>query len=81
MRFITFLVAAMGALVNAAISATSLENPIVPIEGTLTAGKPATIKWTPTTAGTITLSLRSGDATHLGPPTTIAGMYLIWLIY
>jgi Ser-Thr-rich glycosyl-phosphatidyl-inositol-anchored membrane family len=69
MRLTFFLVAALGALINAA---TSLENPITPIEGSLTAGKPTTIKWTPTTAGTITLQLRSGPADQLDTGITIA---------
>jgi hypothetical protein len=67
MRFINLLLVAFSALAVA-----QNPNPIVPLEGTVTAGQPTTIKWTPTTEGTITLSLRSGPASNLGPPTVIA---------
>lgn len=35
------------------------------------AGQPATISWTPSTEGTVTLKLRKGDASALNPGTVI----------
>lgn len=36
-----------------------------------TAGQPATISWTPSTQGTVTLKLREGAASALNPGTII----------
>lgn len=36
-----------------------------------TAGQPATISWTPSTQGTVTLKLREGAASALNPGTVI----------
>ncbi|TLD35627.1 GPI anchored protein [Venturia nashicola] len=71
MRLTTSLLLALGALANAA-SFQSMDNPLVPIEGVLVAGKPTTIKWTPTTTGPITLQLRRGPAQNLGQGVVIA---------
>lgn len=38
---------------------------------TFTAGQPATISWTPSTGGTVTLKLREGAASALNPGTVI----------
>lgn len=70
MRLTAFLLVALSALAKAA---SSLENPITPIDGGgLVAGKPTTIKWTPTTTGPITLKLRSGPAENLDQGIVIA---------
>lgn len=69
MRLITLLVATLGTLA----AAQSGANPLVPIVGPVTAGQPVTIKWTPTTSGTISLQLRWGISSHLEPGTAIVG--------
>lgn len=76
MRLTTFLLFALGAIANAASYLANVENPIVPIEGVLVAGKPTTIKWNPTTTGPITLQLRSGDAQNLDQGVVIAGKFM-----
>lgn len=73
MRITNFILFALSALANAASFQTNLENPLVPIEGVLVAGKPTTIKWNPTTTGPITLQLRSGPANNLDQGIVIAG--------
>lgn len=44
-----------------------------------TAGQPATISWTPTTGGTVTLKLREGAASALNTGTTIESMPFLHL--
>lgn len=39
-----------------------------------TAGQPATISWTPSTGGTVTLKLREGASSTLNPGTVIKCM-------
>ena len=47
-------------------------NPFSVPEGfALTAGKPTTLKWTPTTPGTVTLTLREGSSNNLDQGTVI----------
>ena len=41
-----------------------------------TAGKPTTLNWTPTTGGTVTLTLRQGASNNLDEGTVIEGQYL-----
>ncbi|QDS68966.1 hypothetical protein FKW77_008878 [Venturia effusa] len=72
MRFSTLLGLTLGVLADAAFFATDSENPIVPIEGVIVAGKPTAIKWQPTTSGPITLMLRSGPAENLDRGVVIA---------
>ena len=43
----------------------------------VTAGKPATIQWTPTTQGPVSLTLRSGAKSNLDKGTVIACKFLI----
>ena len=43
----------------------------------VTAGQPATLTWTPTTSGPVTLTLRSGAASDLNKGTVIACKYLL----
>jgi hypothetical protein len=38
-----------------------------------TGGEPLTLKWTPTTEGTVTLVLRSGSSNNLAEGTVIVG--------
>jgi hypothetical protein len=68
MLFTTLLISAFSLLV----SAQSGANPIVPIEGSINAGQPLTIKWQPNTQGTVSLTLRWGAAQNLEKGTPIA---------
>lgn len=72
MRFITstfFAVAALAGLVMAG------ENPIIYPDGSskIVAGTPFVITWTPTTGGTVTLTLRQGASDNLDDVKVIAG--------
>jgi len=74
MRFFTVALSALAAFTSVVSAITdSKENPITfPTAGTvLTAGKKATIRWDPTTQGTITLVLRKGTDTNLATLETI----------
>ena len=57
-----------------------VQNPFkIPSNGfSFTAGQKSTISWDPTTKGTISLVLRSGDSANLGAGTIIARSYS-WL--
>jgi len=64
--------------VFAALATAQSPNPITsPTGGVIQAGTAVTVTWTPTTSGTITLQLRSGNAGDLGAGTTIACSYLL----
>ena len=54
-------------------------NPFIVPEGgyALTAGKPTTLRWTPTTGGTVTLRLREGASSDLQTIETIASMSIV----
>lgn len=53
-----------------------------PREGySLTAGKPTTLNWTPTTPGTVSLYLRSGASSALDKGELIQGSFLFFLCY
>jgi len=65
-------------LMTAAIAQTSssASPPTVSDGYMVTAGKPSTFTWTPTTQGPVTLTLRSGAASDLNKGTVIACMQL-----
>ena len=66
------LLGVLGALSWVALAANP--NPFNVPEGfSLTAGKPTTLKWTPTTPGTVTLRLREGPSNNLNEGTVIQG--------
>jgi hypothetical protein len=75
MRFFNILATAASLL---ATYASAQNNPLAitaPLGGTLPAGTQYTIKWTPTTAATVTLQLRYGsNAGNLATGSAIAGM-------
>lgn len=61
-------------LVSAAVAQTGSKAnpPTVPSDYSVTAGKPSTFTWKPTTQGTVTLTLRTGAASDLNKGTVIA---------
>lgn len=62
---------ALATFVAVALAADN-PNPFNVPEGfALTAGEPTTLKWKPTTAGTVTLQLRQGSSNDLNKGTTI----------
>ena len=64
---------ALAAMVAVALAASS-DNPFaVPPGFSLTAGKPTTLKWDPTTPGTVTLVLRQGASNNLDKGSVIKG--------
>lgn len=69
----SFIVALLGApfLVLAQSDANPFNNPSGGYSAT--AGKPLTLSWKPTTDGTVSLILRSGNSGDLAEGTTIAG--------
>ena len=70
---------ALAYLLAAVVAQTSTgPNPPTVSSGFMvTAGQPATLTWTPTTSGPVTLTLRSGAASNLNQGTVIACMYLL----
>jgi hypothetical protein len=68
--FKTLIVCALSAIA----AAQSGANPLVPISGSIQAGQPLTIKWSPTTGGTVSLQLRWGNPGALNAGTTIVCM-------
>ena len=60
----------------AAVSLAANPNPFdIPPQGlSFTAGQPTTLKWTPTTSGTVTLRLRQGASSDLEAGTVIQGI-------
>lgn len=52
-----------------------------PVGFSLTAGKPTTITWNPTTPGTVTLKLRSGANSDLNQGTVIEGILVLFLFF
>lgn len=67
--------AAVACLFAAVAAQSSTANPPKNPPGFMvTAGQPATFQWTPTTSGTVTLTLRSGAASDLNKGTVIACM-------
>ena len=71
---IPLVATALCALVSAQSSSTGPNAFKVPTGGytSITAGSPVTLDWTPTTPGTVTLQLRSGNGGALNPGTTVA---------
>lgn len=68
-----FFAFALVAGLAACVAAQSTENPFnVDSSFMVTAGQPSTVKWTPTTQGPVTLTLRSGAASDLNKGTVIA---------
>ncbi|KAK0510821.1 hypothetical protein JMJ35_006373 [Cladonia borealis] len=67
-------ISALACLLAAVVAQTSTgPNPPTVSSGfTVTAGQPATLTWTPTTSGPVTLTLRSGAASDLNTGTVIA---------
>ncbi|KAH0543328.1 hypothetical protein GP486_008586 [Trichoglossum hirsutum] len=76
MRFsiATFFVAAVAAVASAQSAQPNGPNPfVIPTSGlSFAAGSPATINWTPTSQGTVTIILRQGTSVALGDGTPIA---------
>lgn len=70
MRFLSFIASAIAAF---ATVATAQVNPFsYPVHGeTLNAGTVVVLKWTPTTPGTVSLVLRSGNSNALSSGTPI----------
>jgi len=67
------LLSILGGLAAVALAANP--NPFnVPQGFALTAGKPTTLTWTPTTPGTVTLRLRQGASNNLEAGTVIQGI-------
>jgi hypothetical protein len=66
MRFSTIFAAAFAAVVSAADNAFTMDSGF-----SVTAGSPAELTWNPTTPGTVTLTLRSGNSGDLSEGTTI----------
>lgn len=63
------------AVLLSSVLAQTTDNAFKIPEGfSITAGKPTTLEWTPTTPGTVTLRLREGANSDLSPGTVIAGM-------
>jgi len=61
------------ACIIAVALAQSPNPPKIPSTGyTITAGQSSTFQWTPTTQGTVTLTLRNGAASDLNKGTVIA---------
>ncbi len=59
----------------AAVALAANPNPFNVPEGfSLTAGKPTTLTWNPTTPGTVTLRLRQGASNNLEAGTVIQGI-------
>ena len=70
MRSTLFAIAAFSTIILAQTSAGP--NPFkVPQGFSLTAGKPTTLQWDPTTGGTVTIRLREGANSNLTPGTII----------
>ena len=59
----------------AAQSGSTSNPPTIPQGLTFTAGKLATFTWTPTTSGTVTLTLRNGPSNNLNKGTVVACAY------
>ncbi|SLM40682.1 Ser-Thr-rich glycosyl-phosphatidyl-inositol-anchored membrane family [Lasallia pustulata] len=75
MRFsIPLLATSLFTLTSAQFSSNGPNAFKVPEGGytSISAGTPVTLNWTPTTSGTVTLQLRSGNGEALDPGTTIA---------
>ena len=67
---------ALAGFVAIALTASN-PNPFnVPDGFSLTAGKPTTLRWTPTTPGTVTLRLRQGASNDLNEGSVIQGKHL-----
>ena len=62
---------ALAAFVASALAQGNANPFNVPVGFALTAGKPTTLTWTPTTGGTVTLQLRQGSSNNLDEGTTI----------
>lgn len=64
MQFLSGSLLAIAAFASAVLAQ---ENPIIKPDGSapIVAGSPTTVTWVPTTAGTITLTLRQGESTYL----------------
>lgn len=70
---------ALACLLTAVVAQTSTgpNPPTVSSDFMVTAGQPATLTWSPTTSGPVTLTLRSGAASDLNTGTVIACVYLL----
>lgn len=71
MRFALLSNVACLLIVVVAQTTPTANPPKIPIGFMATAGQPTTFQWTPTTAGTVTLTLRSGAASDLNKGTII----------
>jgi len=74
MRFSIALLPILAAFARAQAGYNTFQNPFdIPSSGfSFTAGQQSTIRWTPTTEGSISLVLRSGDSNNLDEGTPIA---------